>query len=1312
MINLKKILLCFLSCILVLMPFEGVLVSAQDTTSPSDNNTALDAGDVSLTPAQQTYYSSLYGETATGGDWTGPALKMSGIDTGALMNGKVDARVVDLLNYLTTSQKDGGAGHWYIGVQRIIKNYRGKKDLSKETDYSALSDQAGYTIEPNESAHAEDRAQAVDISAIDTYQCTIKGKPGQADKKTPPRPIQVKWQDQAPGKTLGDSGSGGAKNDTYFGVGSSFFASALLTGLSDNTDIDPSQFTLSDNSLPGVALSMGQSVLQDELGVKFPASGDLTDSLTQLGKNIIAQQTGLPASTFSGSTLDEWKDNIVKGSITKDLKLPDGSLAGSTVDDWITSTGKRVAEDVLQLRPGILDKIPATTGINGLAAAKIETLGDLPSDALLALNNGIITTTNQSLANLLGNASQLDERLGVAAGSTSALAQGKISAKAMTDLVAAKIKSDYIDRFNTWSTQDSSMQKFGQVATKDFPDWKGADKAWGVPHGALDALLNKKADTFYRLAGAQRWSDTMGLPTQQQSQLIKQAATGKISSVDVAAARTNPSALTSPDWVKLFKGSDQDRQTIFNTVADSFFQNNILNKLQTDLYLNFKPSNLATVYNGTGDITAFAKQLGAGLLESNFDLPDGTISNALNQNSSSLATVLDPKIIQSISDQMNLDTGLSTVFKQAGAYQIGTADVTALLQGQTTPVLAKLGGKAFDESVQALPGNTFDYLSGNISSSQLFSDASLYTIAKKIGLSSDDPKIKTDDFKAGKDSRVDYLNSVISGNKDKINKSILEYAFNIDSGMDGIYKFNLDDTVNKLKNISHDPAAALDNLSGLLSESIAASSGLNAGSLTQVLKDPLNAATTFVDQGTALLSRAIGLDQPDLLSLAGGATSTLKQLYTSPESYISFGTTPFTTGINGPPNLGDINNKMTDVFKNYDSLISNTTGITNLSHADNFLTGAFNDALSSWGIAINITGINDGLKVPAATVDYTTLSKAVFGDDKILTDTINKSIHDFDSNSKIQSHNTLDSFINGSVRNTMNDFKNVANFKIIDAGLIKKDSNVPVGFAQAMLTGSTDDKVKMLGDYAQNAGFDDQLLSDKFGFDVPDGFSGKLIDFASGKGSITDLASDLIDVDTLKDTAFTFADAEFGFTDGTTSQLADVFQGKADVAQAFANADIGIGEAQGDENMLAIQAADMFTGGAVTGLTSSIDGSLGMPSGTTMGIVIFLVTGDPSQLIDVVFGKIFGWGEIKCPDLGQLARDKVQQVLTQVTQFGIDQQKSDNPAPVIPSQIMTWRQEDITALLPLSQQLYGTGGRLDKAGIFQSLNPQVIHIGF
>lgn len=1304
---MKKTRLNILSLIVVMVVIPLVfLVVDTAYTEPSikDENEITDVNEPIASPYDEKYEKRFTGDTATGGEWDKPALKMSGIDLGAIQAGKTDARVPKLLNYLTTSKDDGGAGHWYIRVQRVIKNYRGKKDLSKETDYDALSDSSGVQLDPNESAHAEDIAQALDISEIDTYQCTIKGGPGQKDKKTPPQPILVKWQDKAPGTTVGDEGGGGGfHGDNLFDLGASFFSSGLLTGLSDNADFTIGDYLPTDNSIMGAITGMGQAALKDELGVAFPTQGNLSDTLTAIGAQVMADQTGLPAETFSGSNKNEWLGNIVKGSITKELKLPDGSLQGDSIDAWVESTGKRVIEHDLMLREGILDSIPTASGINALAEAKFESIADLPGGALTTLKDGVIQSTGQSIIPLLANGSHLDERLGIPTGSVQALAQGKMSVKDFTTKVAEPIKADYITRFSQWDQSNPIITPtVTSVKPQDFPEWKGPDKAWGIPSGALENLLANKSQLFYRMTGADRLAQVFGLPKDDADILVRNTQFGPVKSIDVAKGHGNPASITSEDWVKLFKGTDQDRQEIFERVGNDIFTTKIAPHVKSNLYLNFTSKNLQSVFDGSGDISAYALQLGGSVLDSNFDIPDNTFINALKANPSNPVAAVEASVITSITNTLNMDTGLDSQYALPGGYQITDDDVKGLFQGQATAIFNKLGGKEYDTSIQALPGNAVDYAQGKLSASTLFGNAGVYRVALGLGLKPTDPKLRENGVANGVDTRGSYLAKIISDNASRINQPFLEYTFNADADLSKIYMFNFDDVQKSLQNITTDAKNAVGNASLLLAESVSAASGFPSGTLSTVLLSPHNASKIMIDTGISMLSRAVGLEDPN----SPFGENKLLQTYLNPEKFIDLGS--FTPMFGGPiMSMESINAAANTAIQGIAGSIVTATGITNIDHAASFLTGDTSTGITAWGLSLFAKDTNEGLTNPAALVDYDSLAKSVFGDVGTLATTISDATKDFTTNAKVAAENTLDGFVNASVRNTMGDFKDIANAKVLDTGLIKKDPNIPVGFSAAMLMGTDEQRSAMLGEYVKNAGFTDAALGDTLGFEVPVGTVDGLL-----AGVTTGDFGDVLSPENVSSMAFSLADKEFGFEMGTTTQLADVFSGKEEVSTLFTSGDMGSTQMQQNQTMMAIQAADMITGGAISGVTSSVDGALGLPDGTTMAVVVFLVTGDPSQLINVVFGAIFGWGKMECPDLKKLAQGKVHDLLNEVTQYALDEQKNNSDRPVIPSQIMTWRDDDIKELLPLSEKLFGPGGRRDKGGVVKGLNPDYVHIGF
>src|SRR3989338_1662908 len=152
-----------------LLVLDKNIVWAQDSSASSENE-ATDVNEQKVAPPDEKYEKKFQGDPAITEAWEKPPLKVSGSDMQAIQDGKVDVRVLKYLNWLTTRKEDGGANHHHIKVTRIIKNYKGKKSDSKETDYEDVA-QSEEPEEVTQSAHREQDAMAVDISEIDTYRC-------------------------------------------------------------------------------------------------------------------------------------------------------------------------------------------------------------------------------------------------------------------------------------------------------------------------------------------------------------------------------------------------------------------------------------------------------------------------------------------------------------------------------------------------------------------------------------------------------------------------------------------------------------------------------------------------------------------------------------------------------------------------------------------------------------------------------------------------------------------------------------------------------------------------------------------------------------------------------------------------------------------------------------------------------------------------------------------------------------------------------------------------------------------------------------
>ena len=1285
-----KLIQYIITISLFLNPFFALVgnkVSAQEVVE--DVNQTTDVDEPTFTEPDENYEKKFQGEPAKGEAWDKPPLKVSGADMQAIQDGKVDVRVLKYLNWLTTMKEDGGANHHHIKVTRIVKNYKGKKSQSKETDYEDVA----LNEEPEEvtqSAHREEDAMAVDFSEIDTYRCTIK-KPGGKTKKTPPKPIQIVWQDKAPGETLGDP-VGGFHGGNYFDAAEAFYSAGFLTGVIDDMESNIEEFRLNDNSLPGMVLGMGIANFNEDLGAEYSATGDLKTTSQQLGQNILSQQTGMPSETFSGEDKDQWLANIVLGQAEKDIDLLPGSLTGGNTDTdgLIIQTGMRAVEEELTLRPQILNST-SQDGLLGLSQSKIESIFELPTGSFIGSKQDVEKEAGASLSDIIGSLVRADERLGLSNGTTEKMIKGEISLTEYTQRVAVQMKSQYIDRYDEQYGKVDLGAIFGtsgiflnQIEPPQIDPRKNSEYVWDIPQGTIELLLKGQMKKFYRAVGMWRLGKAMGLPQDEIDNLVLKAQIKEINSFSASRSHTKPAIMTSQDWLILFKDDQNAKKEVFDRLGEEIYYRNIKPKVKTNLYLDFRKKSLDELFEGSGKINEFTQTMGAKLLESNFDIEENSIVKLLNDNNPNYLRGFSRNDLSKIGDELNANSGLNFRYKNADNYKFTGEDARALLQGRIAPVAAKWGGYDFDGSIHALSGNSQDYLKGAMSSQRLFANAGLLEMARVGGYNPNDKSLQEPAMSNGSDPRVGILAKYIDDNGNIYTAERLNNWFDVEDYPG--YDFNTKDVAKQLQDPKTNSGALYASLSNLMAENIAAKGGLDSKAITDVLTNPQNAATIMQDEGMSMLSKITGL-----------GSDKIPAVYKNHDDYVYIDSSPLASS-------------MATGIEKMSSTIALSLGIGSNSDASEFLNGYVEKGLKSWSTAMFTKEVNEDLQKAEAMVDYSTLAKSVFGDP-----TKEKQAADSAAGKTGGANANISPEVvtNEAVMGVMNDLKQEANYKVLDAELIKKDPNIPVGFSQTMIIGTDEQRMELLGDYAlANAGISDQTFSEMIGIELPSGSVTELTQFAQSKISYDQIVDNFEKYELSEETLFSWGDTALGFESGTTSQLYGTYQDFQGLEAAYTAGEISAAEYQANEIALAVTTVDTLTGGALTEATSPIDDALGMPAGTTLQLGIAIATSNYAQAAMIVAGAIFGWGDVKCPDLKKLAQEKVREVLTQTMEFAQEELKTNHEDMIVPSQILTWRKEDIEAMLPYTEKIYGEGGYLGKAGFIQSLNPKEIHVGF
>ena len=294
------------------------------------------------------YYDDIYWQTPDGKHhWDAP---------------KADSRVLQALVYLVTPIDQGGAGHEYVQVGKIIQDSQKDKDF---TDANLTADQVA-AAEQDISSHYYDHdnpehptriAQSMELSQIDqirmTTRITEKHRIGGDSKKYQYKsfPINVAWQSdqgiaQTPLPQMTDLYSGSLQSVTgSFGQ--------LLDSLDLEASVDPSSVNI--NSLSSLTQYIGDSLLTSLLQGGNLKGFDLGSTLDGFGRSYLALKLGLPKTALSrGDTVEEVIRNIGQSVAEQNLGLPVGSLDGGSSAEIYRNMGAKFFENVFKVAPGTL----------------------------------------------------------------------------------------------------------------------------------------------------------------------------------------------------------------------------------------------------------------------------------------------------------------------------------------------------------------------------------------------------------------------------------------------------------------------------------------------------------------------------------------------------------------------------------------------------------------------------------------------------------------------------------------------------------------------------------------------------------------------------------------------------------------------------------------------------------------------------------------------------------------------------------------------------------------------------------------------
>lgn len=470
-----------------------------------------------------------------------------------------DRKVIQTLIYLITPKNLGGAGHWKVRVYRLRKNYdrennkwsresevaeeqektKGEredqtieeyksrqetKDLNNLLTNSGYDDSgilAGGTINDGGgnlsdfliatdehssiiSAHA--KGQAIDISELDDFRCTVvKKRRVGGDQKTPqaPSPLKLQWQTKE-GYGADKQRIDSSFNDMFLNMSQDAIIE-MLSGI----DIDFETLENMDAaSFSDIASVIGQAFLSN--AINSPSSEiwkfDLEETLRKLGGVILADKLSLDRQPFIDTdvkSVEALTSAIGRYAIEKKLELPYGSLAGNSRDEILIRIGKTRLADELHLPTDVFD-MPATTEdelYQNIGSRLIEEDLGFPTGSF---NKNTLAEVRDAVGKYKLDAmfkfpSGMDSYLGLPDGTTEKLKNGGINVREYNRLVA-----------------EMHLNNFAFVYPQASGGTNLRDEMFNLPEGTIAKLLavtigegDYKRIGIYSLARSLETSDEM-----------------------------------------------------------------------------------------------------------------------------------------------------------------------------------------------------------------------------------------------------------------------------------------------------------------------------------------------------------------------------------------------------------------------------------------------------------------------------------------------------------------------------------------------------------------------------------------------------------------------------------------------------------------------------------------------------------------------------------------------------------------------------------------------------------------------------------
>jgi len=541
-----------------------------------------------------------------------------------------DIRIINSLATLVKPKDLDGAGRDFVKVASIVKGYTSdrKAKSGRQVDpEQKVEDPTDYY-----SSHFKEFGQAVDITQIDYLRGTsfvYVGDQLVEKKKLSKIPIEVGWQTDEKLTGTGNTPSilGQNMNNLFSTVMGSLMGQTLQGRLEDQgIDVELSNDIVQGQTSAQIVQELGISWLKDNFDLPEGVenfSYNLSSTGTQIGQVLWAQTLNnvLPPEGISGDNLDELITNIGRETIAKEMGLPHYSLSGQKSQDLFGNIGKRTVENDLGLISGTFDSVDLK---NAQKEDIIKKIGQGYTELTLDLSKGTFNDLNKDkIKATLGlkydeinnNTKIVDSLLGVDPGTTEKFKNGDFAG-----FLLAVGNAQVNKTINFYSANDAAFNTSGISKLVNNPDenyFRDIGK---------DVVAKQLATDEETITATKKWLSTGKMP---QTGVLG-SSVDTVDTVNLSLLE-NKYKLAQNDLTRIFIG-DKDNDLRSNDVFYRIGKNNLalalnyeqVNELKTDL----ETSTGDTFYDT--QITDMKKQFA--LLESaskNDTKNNETINNAI-----------------------------------------------------------------------------------------------------------------------------------------------------------------------------------------------------------------------------------------------------------------------------------------------------------------------------------------------------------------------------------------------------------------------------------------------------------------------------------------------------------------------------------------------------------------------------------------------------------------------------------------------------------------------------------------------------------